>query len=349
MSIAMEGARLGLLEDHLTKSLALLTTIKEENQRRKLQDRLDHYEATAEEQIRREFDQQQKDDRSEATKRQIIEDLKDEMRPHVVDTLVAVLRDQIEAELRPKIEAELRAEVNAKLKEERTAALNGAEATSLSQSIEAAGAKPEEASRACATAPNGPEQQTTTKQAIAHDILSLLEEELGKTPTRKQPPPTDTDPLPDYEYYEREQSYHPPPSSPPVDSSLSDSGDIDKGNIIESIESPDPPFQRRGPPPPSGNTTEDDDEHWEWNSAASAVSPDASPGYSPPPACADDDDDDDLLGSCKENAICLDSDNDDKEELPRASAGRKRGRSGEEDEVAPGGWKRQRMDGQDWE
>lgn len=350
MSIIMEGPRLELLEDHLTKSLALLKTVKEEHQKRKLQDGQNHYEAIVEEQIRREFEQQQKDDLSQAANHQIIEELKDEMRPHVVDTLVAVLRDQIEAELRPKIEAELRAEVYAKLEQER------AEAISLSQLIEAAGAKSEEASRAYVAVPNGPEQQTTTKQAIAHDVLSLLEEELGKTPTRKHPPPTHNDDLPDYEYYEREEALLPPTSNPPVDWSLFYLSDADKENLVESIEAPDPTTQRRAPAPPSGNTTEDDDdddedEYWERNSAASADNYAGPPRYRPPPARADEEE---LLGSCKENAIALESDDDDDdddedEELPRAAAGRKRGRSGEEEEEEAGGrWKRQRMGAEDW-
>lgn len=360
MSIIVEGAHFELLESYLAKSLALLKTVKEENQKRKLQDGQNHYEATVEDQIRREFEQQQRDDLSQAAKHQLIEDLKDEMRPRVVDTLIEVLRDQItaelrpkvevelrskiEAELRPRIEEELRKEVHAKLEEERTAARNNPDTTSHNQPIDAAGATSDEEPRSYVAGPHGLEQQTSTKQPIANDVFSLLEEELGRAPTPLHLPPTEDD-LPDYEYYEHEARLA-PPSSPPVDASLFLSS-IEDEEILPSIETPDPPFQPRALAPPSGETTDDDDdddEHWERKLAASAENYAGPPRYGTSPSRADSDD---LLGSCREKAIMLDSDDDeDDDELFR---GRKRGRSGDEDEEeVGGGWKRQRMVGEGW-
>lgn len=349
-----------MLETYLAKSLALLKTVKEENQKRKLQDGQDHYETTVEDQIRREFEQQQRDDLSQAAKHQLIEELKDEMRPRVVDTLIEVLRDQIKAELRPKVEAELRSkleaelrprieeelrkEVHAKLEGERTAAPNNPDTTSHRQSIDAAGAKSDEEPGAYVAGPHGPKQQTATKQAIANEVFSLREEELGRAPTSTPLPPTEDD-LPDYEYYEHEEEARlANPSSLPVDVSLFLSS-IEDEEILPSIETPDPPFQPRALAPPSGDTTEeddDDDEHWERKLAASAENYAEPPRYGTPPARADSDD---LLGSCREKAIMLDSDDDeDDDELPR---GRKRGWSGEEEEEEmEGGWKRQRMVGE---
>lgn len=303
MSIVMEGAHFELLENYLAKSLALLKTVKEENQKRKLQDGQNHYEATVEDQIRREFEQQQRDDLSQAAKHQLIEELKDEMRPRVVDTLVEVLRDQIKAELRPKVEAELRSKIEAELR-------------------------------------------PRIEEELRKEVHAKLEGERTAAPTPTPLPPTEDD-LPDYEYYEHEEARLAPPSSPPVDVSLFLSS-IEDEEILPSIETPDPPFQPRALAPPSGDTTEDDDddddEHWERKLAASAENYAGPPRYGMPPARADSDD---LLGSCREKAIMLDSDDDeDDDELPR---GRKRGRSVEEEEgEVRGGWKRQRMVGEGW-